>query len=255
MIESWRQGQADFAHDLGPHVQGRIGVLPSFKRQFRPHGRSYGLDVHIRPPDEKHDPKKKYTFYCTSSHDEGSGFQVLCISAAILLICQRFRQDSELPQNQCTYQCRRASKVEAHFTGWQGEKPRDRGPPDNAGAGKNTERVGWESCALIWIGSAPCELSFSKRLWRQRCSSRKKRSKFRINCLSGCPRRGFERMRFSTLFVPTPCMSGLFQKDIESFFILGTWKHSIGIFCATGFWASRRSMPISTGYSPSGLIR
>src|SRR5580658_6180385 len=68
--------------------------------------------------------------------------------------------------------------------------PRDRSPPDSAGAGKYTERAGEESCALIWIGSAPRELSVSKRLWRQRCSSRKGKSKFRTNCLSGCPRLG-----------------------------------------------------------------
>jgi hypothetical protein len=61
-----------------------------------------------------------------------SKFSVL--APRILLICQRFHQDSRLPQNQCTYLCRRASKVEAHFTGWQCERPRDRSPPDSAGA-------------------------------------------------------------------------------------------------------------------------
>src|SRR5271167_748377 len=93
----------------------------------------------ICPPDEKHDPKKKYTFYCTRSRDEGKSAPTYQYQRRVSCsFASRFRKDSQLPQNQCTYLCRRASKVEAHFTGWQGEKPRDRGPPDNAGAGKNT---------------------------------------------------------------------------------------------------------------------
>src|SRR5580693_3553800 len=143
MIESWRQGQADFAHDLGPHVQGRIGVLPSFKRQFRPHGRSYGLDVHICPPEEKHDPKKKYTFYCTSSHDEGMGCKFSILAPRILLICQTISPRFAIAQNQCTYRCRRASKVEAHLLDGRTRDPGDRSPPDSAGAGKYRERAGW----------------------------------------------------------------------------------------------------------------
>ena len=36
MIDLRTQGQPNFAHNLGPHVQGGVRVLPSLQRQFRP---------------------------------------------------------------------------------------------------------------------------------------------------------------------------------------------------------------------------
>src|SRR5271169_7236276 len=36
MINSRAQRQAHFAHDLRPHVQRRIGILPGLQRQLRP---------------------------------------------------------------------------------------------------------------------------------------------------------------------------------------------------------------------------
>jgi hypothetical protein len=46
---------------------------------------------------------------------QGMGSKFSVLAPRMLLICQLISKDSQLPQNQCTYLCRWASKVEAHL--------------------------------------------------------------------------------------------------------------------------------------------
>src|ERR1700690_545894 len=91
MINPRTERKPDLAHDLRPHVEGRVGILPRFKRQFRPGVGGELLDVHVRLLKRTRAGIQEYILLHSGPRKPRPGGEI-SVSRRIWLICRLARK-------------------------------------------------------------------------------------------------------------------------------------------------------------------
>jgi hypothetical protein len=99
MIDFRAERKPNFTHDLGPHVEGRVSLLPRFERQFRPEASSSSFDIHIALLNETPPDEESYILVHAGGGMKGNKARKALLFLRISFICQPFAKESRNQQN------------------------------------------------------------------------------------------------------------------------------------------------------------